>query len=187
MITKVCPVCGKSFNVSPSEAKKEIHCSWECRYNPTSRFIKRVKKTDDCWVWQGRKGRGGYGVFDWKNTTMGAHRASYELFIGKIPDELEIMHLCDNKLCVNPKHLKAGTHLENMRDMYEKGLRKAASGENNGNSKLTRKQVNLIREEYARGRTTFKKLGKKYGVDQALIHRIVRRYIWKTKDQLKAG
>ena len=185
MIIKTCPVCGKSFNVSPSESKRESHCSWECRYDPNIRFLKRVKKTDDCWIWQGRKGRGGYGVFDWKNTGIGAHRASYELFIGNIPDELEIMHVCDNKLCVNPEHLRPGTHLDNMKDMYTKGRRKAVSGERNGNSKLKQEQVISIRKEYAEGNTTFKKLGKKYEVDQALIHRIVKGYIWKTIDQLK--
>lgn len=180
MIEKQCPVCGKIFKVSPIEASKETHCSWGCRYNPIYRFSKHVTKTDSCWIWTGRKGRGGYGVFDWKGTSILAHRASYELYVGKIPDGLDILHSCDNPICVNPEHLRPGTHLDNMRDMYSKGRRKARFGENHHNAKLTWEQVYSIRCEYAKGDTTLKKLGAKYGVHAALIHRIIHESAWKS-------
>lgn len=180
MIVKQCPACGKNFKLSPVEAKKETFCSWSCRYNPVHRFLKRVMKTDTCWLWTGRLGRGGYGAFDWKGTSIYAHRAAYELFVGEIPEGLDILHSCDNRRCVNPAHLRPGTHLDNMRDMYSKNRRQCRLGEDHPNSKLTWEQVNSIRQEYAAGGTTFQKLGRKYQVDQTLIHRIVRGIAWKT-------
>lgn len=103
------------------------------------------------------------------------------------------MHSCDTPACVLARHLSVGTHLENMRQMYRKGRRKAATGENSGArkwpesypkgeksllSKLTESQVVEIRQRYALGGTSHKKLGKEYGVTANNIMYIVRGISW---------
>ena len=81
------------------------------------RFFGKVKKLDNgCWEWIGGKAaNSGYGVF-WLNNRLGvAHRVSYEWANNKIPEGLELDHLCRNKSCVNPDHLEIVTHSENAR------------------------------------------------------------------------
>jgi len=77
-------------------------------------FLNKIYKTEFCWIWLGTKQLKtlkGYGLCGNKL----AHRMSYELFKGRIPDWLEIDHLCRNKCCVNPEHLEAVTHSENLK------------------------------------------------------------------------
>jgi DNA-binding CsgD family transcriptional regulator len=76
---------------------------------------------DACWLWEGRRDRKGYGVVDLDGRTWRAHRKVFEHFHGSIPDGLLILHSCDNPPCVNPAHLRAGTHGENMKDRTERG------------------------------------------------------------------
>lgn len=85
------------------------------------RFYFRVLATDGHWLWNGSKNRaGGYGFFSWNGKQGYAHRFSYELHKGPIPDGLEIMHSCDIPECVYPEHLFTATHSENMQDMVHK-------------------------------------------------------------------
>ena len=77
------------------------------------RFWSKVKKTDYCWEWTASLRRG-YGQFSLNGKQITAHRFSYELVNGKIPKELELDHLCRNHSCVNPDHLEAVTHRENI-------------------------------------------------------------------------
>ncbi len=83
---------------------------------PIERFWARVKKTETCWIWTGCLNRDGYGHLSpsaWEGH-CGAHRFSYEIHKGKIPDGLQIDHLCRVKNCVNPEHLEAVTQRENV-------------------------------------------------------------------------
>lgn len=77
-------------------------------------FWSKVNKTDGCWLWMGRPAQAGYGRFSWRRVVRLAHRVSFELVKGPIPEGLEIDHLCGNPPCVNPEHLEAVDHQTNM-------------------------------------------------------------------------
>lgn len=83
---------------------------------PVERFWSRVDATpgEGCWLWLGNPTNRGYGALNVLDHTVPAHRFSYELHFGPIPDGYEIDHLCRNRLCVNPSHLEPVTHRENL-------------------------------------------------------------------------
>lgn len=79
------------------------------------RFWSNIVITDGCWLWKGYINKDGYGRFKIKNRHYMVHRFSYERYKEEIPEGLEIDHLCRHRNCVNPEHLEAVTHLENIR------------------------------------------------------------------------
>lgn len=114
------------------------------------RFFSHVeegKGSSGCWVWKAA-GKG-YGKFSLNGEYIGAHVASHILFIGPVKDGQLVCHSCDHKWCVNPEHLSTGTVSSNTKESYTRGLRKPVclKFEKNGNSKLTRKQVEEIRQD----------------------------------------
>lgn len=86
-------------------------------YNDIERFEKYVEKTDSCWNWTGRVSVNGYGSssVSWRRLGKLAHRTAYKIYVGTIPDGLQIDHLCRNRKCVNPDHLEPVTYIENQR------------------------------------------------------------------------
>jgi hypothetical protein len=88
------------------------------------RFWRRVDKTGGCWNWTGGRGDHGYGSFTGDGgVAISAHRYSFQLHNGPIPDGLVICHCCDNPACVKPEHLFLGTQRDNVHDMIQKGRR----------------------------------------------------------------
>ena len=151
----------------------------------TERFWKYVQKTDSCWVWTGAKAHGGYGVLSIsrKQGIVRAHRLSWEIHNGPIPEGMDMCHTCDNPSCVNPSHLFLGTPHDNAIDMMEKGRdlegrKRRARGEEHHRAKLTAAQVVAIRSEYAAGDTSTRKLATKYGVSRRSIMFILHRQQW---------
>jgi len=87
------------------------------------RFWSKVDKSGECWEWVGattcKKPHRAYGQFWFKDRLVLAHRFSYEMDVGVIPDGMDIDHLCRNTRCVNPQHLEPVTRAENVRRAWE--------------------------------------------------------------------
>lgn len=85
------------------------------------RFWSKVTRSDRCWEWQGPRDHDGYGFIKVMRCSRRAHRCSWELCVGPIPNNLFVLHRCDNPPCVNPAHLFLGTARDNALDMVGKG------------------------------------------------------------------
>lgn len=142
----------------------------------SSRFWEKVEKSDitDCWLWTGAIGKEtGYGYLGERSKVLGAHRVSYEIHFGKIPEGLCVLHKCDIRKCVNPSHLFLGTKAENSADMAKK--MRSTIGERNPMAKLTESIVSEIRKD-----TRVQHLiAKDYGVKQQAISKIKSGLRWK--------
>lgn len=154
------------------------------------RFWAMVEKTDGCWLWRGASGKNGYGKIRRNGVRVMAHRASYELCVGPIPDGLKVCHHCDNGRCVNPSHLFVGSQRENMQDALKKGRLPVAHrrGESHYRSKLTTAQASEIKRLYAcgrqhkhlaRGEYTQSQIAKMVGCSPSTVNQIVRGVSWR--------
>ena len=96
-----------------------------------------------CWEWARYRNARGDGVFWFRNEKWPAHRAAHEIFKGPIPEELIVLHRCDNPPCINPDHLTTGTNADNVKDMRSKW--RHSYGTKNPQAKLTEDAVILAR------------------------------------------
>jgi DNA-binding XRE family transcriptional regulator len=144
----------------------------------TERFWSKVDTTGDCWKWVGADDDRGYGqmgiILKDKFIKQRAHRISYLLEHGEIPDELDCLHTCDTPSCVKPDHLFWGTHADNMRDAFRKGRR---TNETTNMNKLTREQVEIIRAREILGEHQ-NWLAAEYDVRSQTIWRIANNKRW---------
>ena len=131
-----------------------------------------------CWVWTACITKKGYGHFTVKvGDSDTAHRISWRLAWGEIPEDLSILHRCDNPPCVRPDHLFLGTAKDNMQDAARK--KRTAIGERNGMAKSSNAKVKQIRELYATGKYSQKDISLMFLIEQASISSIVKGQIWK--------
>ena len=138
-----------------------------------------VNKVTGCWEWKKGKNVHGYGLVRFNKKTSLAHRVSYEIHNSVIPSKMKVLHSCDNPACVNPEHLRVGSHQENMEDMARKGRQ--------GNQILRPEEVVLIkgflkrRSQSKTGRTEYgasKFLSRWFNVSRETITQIISGRNW---------
>jgi hypothetical protein len=143
------------------------------------RFFSKIIKENDCWIWTGATMKNGYGKLSGSGhggeNLIAAHRASWILHKGPIPEGLDVCHQCDTPECVNPEHLFIGTRLDNMKDCVSKG--RSCRGEKHGNAKLTWSAVSAMKEQRADGRT-YEKIAKSFGVTRVTAYRAITGICW---------
>jgi hypothetical protein len=142
------------------------------------RFWRFVEKSDGCWIWTGKSvNQKGYGQLGGIGGRGGgailAHRLSYQIHKGEIPEGMVVMHSCDNPSCVNPDHLSVGTQSQNILEAIAKGRKVLPklprfSGADHPNAKFTEQDIRDIRAKPMDDTG----LAKKYGVAASTIRRI---------------
>lgn len=143
-----------------------------------ARFWNKVKKTRSCWLWTGAQFSDGYGQVTLNKRLHRAHRISYLLTFGVLPDNQYVLHTCDVKVCVKPAHLYLGDAADNARDREARGRGRNAKGEQHGNAKLTEAEVLEIRRRYIPYIVSQRTLAEEFGVVHSQISDIVNRKKW---------
>jgi hypothetical protein len=143
------------------------------------RFWRSVVKSDDrgCWTWTGCVHDFGYGRISIGGSPIAAHRYSWILHFGEIPDGMQVLHKCDNPPCVRPDHLYLGVDQDNANDRVARG--RTVRGENRPDSILTASDVVTIRRRYSSGGTSYARIAFDYGVSVACIVGAIKRRTWK--------
>jgi hypothetical protein len=147
---------------------------------------KKIKKQSyintktGCWEWQKYLNRCGYGQISYRGNHARAHRISWIVFKGDIPEGLCVLHKCDNPKCINPDHLFLGTRKDNNDDMRLKGRRNdvGAPGIRARHAKFNDEQILNIRT-YENTWKNCEILGKQFDVSPNTIYRILKRETWK--------
>jgi hypothetical protein len=147
------------------------------RGTPIERLMaKSAVSESGCWEWTPRLCRKGYGRLVLNGKVLTAHRASYIIHFGEIPDDALVCHRCDNRKCVNPAHLFVGTPKDNSQDMAKKD--RSTHGMKNPRAKLSDDQVRMIRERAASERISHRLIAHDFGVCQQMVSLIVSRKNW---------
>lgn len=127
-IEETCLQCRKKFlyMAMPTRLTRK-YCSHECYHESQYKSLKDIfetfviKNENSCWEWMGTLFPNGYALINYKKKKLLAHKVSYELHIGEIPEGMLVTHTCDFRRCTAPTHLVLGTHKDNNQDMIKKG------------------------------------------------------------------
>lgn len=157
-------------------------------------ILRNVRVVGDCWEWTGSRSFWGYGTAYMDGKPYRAHRASYLVFVGEIPEGMFVLHKCDNPACVRPSHLFVGTLSDNAQDCARKGRSGAqrhprsmvryvpperrSRGTKRPSAKLNDAAVIEIRGLLASG-TSMRQIALRYGVSHQIIRRIRNGEGWK--------
>lgn len=186
-----CAACGAEIpkgKLPPSHWRKKKYCDRTCsssmtwsgrRASPQEALAKySAAEHSGCTLWTGTKDSGGYGRVYWGNAAYSAHRFSYELTNGPIPDGMLVCHKCDTPSCINPDHLFLGSPQDNMNDKIAKGRAPRMAGEGAPNAKLTWAAVRDIRTNKEKPKI----LAEKYGVRRSTISVIRCGKVWREEN-----
>lgn len=145
------------------------------KYNTVHDLLHNTTLRGECMEWNGAKDRYGYPAGGVGGIIKGylLHREVFRMLNGYLPEV--VMHTCDNRACVNPEHLQAGTHVENVADKVAK--RRQARGEHNGNAKLSSSEVAEMRALHKAG-YSYKTLQSKFNVARATVWRVTSGKNW---------
>lgn len=158
MNKRQCIHCLAEFTAPPHSASN--FCSIKCRFNEKTKLA-----SSGCIEWTAALYKNGYGKIGYVDGRCDyAHRVSWSIYKGSIPDGLQVCHHCDNRKCVNPAHLFLGKQLENMRDMCRKKRHRK--------SRISYTQMAEIKNLYISG-IRQAAIAKRYSVSQATISLII--------------
>jgi len=205
-VLRQCLICLTKFPVSPSRAKKGrgLYCSTKCHgisksSTPLSElFFAKVnqdtclgdvcgchKGIGHCWPWMATGTKWGYGWFKVNGKGRGAHRAAFFIEYGRWPIPFALHH-CDNSVCCRISHIYEGTHLDNVRDMCERGRIShgekhsiTVRGEHNGTTKITEQQAILILNLLEEKEITQRSISIELGISYYIVNSIANNASWK--------
>lgn len=156
------------------------------------RFVSKLKMSErGCWEWAANRSPRGYGKVTVGQQDLRSHRLAWMIFRGDIPENLFVLHRCDNPPCCNPDHLFLGTSQDNEDDKTAKNRQskgdlhyartnpeKLSRGSSHGNSKLDEAKVRTILTRYNGKRGQLTSLAREFGVTKATMHQVVTRSTW---------
>jgi hypothetical protein len=159
-----------TYRISRSGENKTI--------TPADLLSATVTTESGCMEWQRRRSPRGYGEIFVGNRKHRTHRLMTFLIYGLPEANQHALHSCDNPPCINPDHLRWGTHAENMAERDAKNRHQTPSGEAHWNASITADQVKIIRKMWADG-AKVKQIADTVGCSRGVVAPVVYGWSWK--------